>query len=64
MPIPADHSTTAKAIGLGGVAKMITKAGLNYSTTMRYLAKEKGSGICITFFIRKLLCRQVKVLVN
>ena len=38
--VPADHSTTAKAIGLGGVAKMVLKAGFNYTRTMAYLAKK------------------------
>ena len=35
--VPADHATTANAIGLGGVAKMIIKAGWNYTRTMKYL---------------------------
>ena len=39
MSIPADHSATAKAIGLGGVAKLMLRAGLNYRHTIAYLLR-------------------------
>ncbi len=37
MTIPADHSTTVEALGALGTLKMMTKAGLNYRRTVRYL---------------------------
>ncbi len=40
MSVPADHSTTVQTIGLGGVAKMIVKAGFNYRHTMGFYLRQ------------------------
>ncbi len=55
MSIPADHSATAKAIGLGGVAKLMLKAGLNYRHTMIYLLRRRKFRSLANFFYTKTL---------
>ncbi len=55
MSVPADHSATAKAIGLGGIAKLMLKAGFNYRHTMMYLLKKRDYKSLYNFFYTKTL---------
>ena len=55
MSVPADHDATAKAIGLGGVARMIAKAAFNYRHTMGYLLKKRHFTSLYNFFFTKTL---------
>jgi len=55
MSIPADHSATAEAIGLEGVAKLMLKAGFNYRHTMAYLLRKRKFKSLYNFFYTKTL---------
>jgi len=55
VPVPADHDATAKAIGFGGVAKMMSKAVLNYRRTMWFLARQRRFRDLYNFFYTKTL---------
>ena len=52
--IPADHSTTAKVIGISGIAKMIIKAAFSYRHTMWYLLKRGKFKDLSNFFYTKI----------
>ncbi len=55
MSIPADHSATAKAIGLGGIAKLMLKASFSYRHTLAYLLRRRKFKSLYNFFYTKTL---------